>query len=81
MRKLELKEENGKIFSHIRNSWFVFTPEEKVRQKCVCTLVNHYGYSLEQMAEEIQVSNSSRGQGKARADIVIWKNKEEKGGG
>lgn len=30
------------------------------------------------MAEEIQVSNSSRGQGKARADIVIWKNKEEK---
>jgi type I restriction enzyme M protein len=66
MEKLGLKEENGKIFSHIRNSWFVLTPEEKVRQKCVCTLVNHYGYSLEQMAEEMQVSNSSRGARKGK---------------
>lgn len=30
------------------------------------------------MAQEIKVTNSQRGQGKARADIVIWKNKSDK---
>lgn len=29
------------------------------------------------MAQELKVSNSSRGQGKARADIVIWKSKQD----
>ena len=32
-----------------------------------------YGYSLEQMAQEIKVNNSQRGQGKALADIVVLK--------
>ena len=40
-------------------------------------LVENYGYSLEQMAQEIKVANSQRGQGQARADIVIWKSKQE----
>ena len=30
------------------------------------------------MDEELKVNNSHRGQGKARADIVIWKSKEDK---
>ena len=30
------------------------------------------------MAQEVKVNNSKRGQGKARADIVIWKTKEDK---
>ena len=30
------------------------------------------------MAQEVQVSNSHRGQGKARADIVIWKSSSDK---
>ena len=30
------------------------------------------------MDQEIQVSNSQRGQGAARADIVVWKSKEDK---
>ena len=33
---------------------------------------------MEQMAQELQVSNSQRGQGAARADIVIWRSKEDK---
>ena len=41
-------------------------------------LVENYGYSLDQMAQEIKVNNSQRGQGKARADIVIWKSKQDK---
>lgn len=78
MSKIEVKTENNKIFSPIRNQWLILTPEERVRQKFVCKLVNHYGYSVEQMGEEEKVSNSQRGQGKARADIVIWKSEKDK---
>lgn len=40
--------------------------------------MNYYGYSLDQMAQELKVNNSQCGQGKARADIVIWKSKKDK---
>ena len=53
-------------------------PEEEVRQKYICRLVNTYGYTIEQMTQELQVNNSQRGQGRARADIVVWKNAEDK---
>ena len=76
--KIEVKIENNKIFSPIRNKWLVLKPEEQVRQKIVCKLVNHYGYTIEQMDEELQLSNSQRGQGRASADIVIWKNEKDK---
>jgi type I restriction enzyme M protein len=76
MLKVDIKD--NKIFSPLRNKWLVNIPEEEVRQNYICTLVNDYGYSLEQMDEELQVNNSQRGQGKSRADIVIWKSKEEK---
>ncbi|WP_198045033.1 N-6 DNA methylase [Spirosoma montaniterrae] len=56
----------------------VATPEERVRQEYITRLIDHYGYSREQMGQEIQVNNSQRGQGQARADIVIWKTKEDK---
>ena len=54
------------------------TPEERVRQEYICRLVNHYGYELAQMDQELQVNNSHRGQGKARADIVVWKSASAK---
>lgn len=75
---LEIKIENGKIYSFIRDKWLVCTPEEEVRQGFVCTLVNDYGYSLNQLGEELQVNNSSRGTGRARADIVVWKSEKDK---
>ena len=78
MATLEIKRENGKIFCPLTNSWHIETPEEKVRQEYIKNLVENYGYSLDQMAQEIKVTNSQRGQGKARADIVIWKTKAEK---
>ena len=40
--------------------------------------MNDYGYDLDRMAQELKVNNSQRGQGKARADIVIWKSKKDK---
>ena len=76
--KLEVQIDGNKIYSPLRDKWLVLTPEEQVRQNYICRLVNVYGYSLEQMDEELKVNNSHRGQGKARADIVIWKSKEDK---
>ncbi len=74
--KLQLKDD--KIYSPIKGKWLVLTPEERVRQEYICRLVNHYGYEIGQMAQEVQVNNSHRGQGKARADIVVWKSASAK---
>jgi len=81
MEKLNVRTENGKIYSFIRDKWLIKTPEEEVRQKFVCVLVNEFGYSISQMGEELKVNNSHRGQGKARADIVVWKSEQDKSDG
>lgn len=52
MEKLEYQEKDGKVFCPLANKWLVAKPEEKVRQKYICILVNDYGYSLDQMAQE-----------------------------
>ena len=78
MATLQIKRENGKIFCPLKSAWHIETPEEKVRQEYIKHLVEDYGYSLDQMAQELKVSNSQRGQGKARADIVVWKSKADK---
>ena len=75
---MDIQIENNKIFAPLKNKWLVNKPEEQVRQKYICRLVDSYGYSLDQMAQELQVSNAQRGQGAARADIVIWRSKEDK---
>lgn len=81
MLNLEYQEKDGKVFCPLVDKWLVAKPEEKVRQRYICILVNEYGYSLNQMAQELKVNNSQRGQGKARADIVIWKSKKDKDDG
>ncbi len=78
--EIQIKEKENKIYAPLKDKWLVMKPEEEVRQKYICRLVNNYGYSIEQMAQEMQVTNSQRGQGAARADIVIWRNKEDKNG-
>ena len=78
MLQLEYQEKDGKVYCPLKDKWLVAKPEERVRQRYICTLVNEYGYSLNQMAQELKVNNSSRGQGKARADIIIWKSKKDK---
>ena len=75
---MELQINGNKIFAPLKNKELVLTPEERVRQEYISRLVNVYGYSLEQMAQEVPVSNSHRGQGKARADIVIWRSESDK---
>ena len=80
MSKLEYEfdEKSNQIISPLNNKRLTYTPEEEIRQKFICVLVNEYGYSLNQMAQELSLTNSSRGTGRARADIVIWKSEEAK---
>jgi len=75
--KIEVKRDGkGKIWSHLRQKWLYETPEESVRQSFLPVLVAEYGYSLEQMDEELEVTG--RGSGHARADFVIWRSSEDK---
>lgn len=79
MARLEIEEKDGKIKCPLKGgAWHVATPEEKVRQRYIAALVNDYGYMPEQMAQELDLTDSKRGTGQARADIVIWKSKKDK---
>lgn len=76
--KLEVQIKDNKIFAPLLSKWLVLKPEEKVRQEYICRLLKNYGFTLEQMNQEVKVSNSQRGQGRAMADIVIWRNTKDK---
>lgn len=71
-----LKREGGKIWSHVRQKWLVETPEEFVRQEYLLILLHEYGFTLEQIAEEEEVTG--RGSGNARADFVLWRTAQDK---
>ena len=75
---LAVQIKDNKIFAPLIDKWLVLKPEEKVRQEYICRLVNDYGFSLNQMMQELKVNNSQRGQGRASADIVVWKNEKDK---
>ena len=75
--KLEIKrKEGGFIWSHVRHKWLIETPEESVRQEFLCILVNEYGYTIDQIDEELVVTG--RGSAHARADFAIWRTVQDK---
>ncbi len=76
--QLIVKRKDGQIWSHVKHKWRIETPEERVRQEYLCVLVNEYGYSLEQIDEEVSVTE--RGSGQARADFLIWRSVKERSG-
>lgn len=78
MSELKVKLKDGKIYAPLVDKLLIATPEEKVRQEFICKLVNDYGYSLEQMAQEEKLTTSQRGTGRASADLVVWKTTQEK---
>lgn len=77
---LEIEIKGNKIKAPLKGNdvWLALKPEEQVRQQYVCRLVNNYGFSLEQMEQEVLVSNTKRGLGGARADIIVCKNAHDK---
>lgn len=49
MANLEVQEKDGKIYCPLKGKWLIAKPEEKVRQKFIATLINEYGYTLDQI--------------------------------
>ncbi|RYD96013.1 MAG: N-6 DNA methylase [Sphingobacteriales bacterium] len=76
----EIEIKNNKIKAPLKgdNVWLVLKPEEEVRQKYICRLMGQYGFTVDQMAQEEKVNNSQRGQGRAMADIVVWRSAKDK---
>lgn len=72
----QIQIEGNKIFSPVRQKLVQLTPEERVRQEYLLILLNEYGYSLDQIAEEELVAG--RGSANARADFLIWKTAQAK---
>lgn len=72
-----LHQEGSWLWIPLRKEWRDVTtkPEEIVRQKFIRTLVEHYGYALEQMDQE---RRTQHGHKSPRADIVIWQSATEK---
>lgn len=66
----------NQIFSPLRQKWIPLTPEEMVRQQYLQALVEEYGFTHEQIAEELCVTG--RGSAQARADFVIWRTPPDK---
>ncbi|HAY3508358.1 N-6 DNA methylase [Elizabethkingia anophelis] len=75
---MEVQIKDNKIFAPLKDKWLVLKPEEEVRQNYIVRLINSYSFELNQMAQEVKVNNSQRGQGRAMADIVIWKSEADK---
>lgn len=71
-----LQTKGNKVFSRVRQKWVLLTPEERVRQEYLTILEEEYGYSLAQIAEELDVTG--RGSAQARADFVIWRSQQDR---
>lgn len=72
----EIVIKGNQIYSPIRRKWLLLTPEERVRQEYLLIILEEYGYNLEQIAEEMDVTG--RGSAQARADFVIWRTIQDK---
>lgn len=75
---MEIEIKDNKIFAPLKNDWLALKPEEIVRQKYIKRLIENYGFAIDQMTQEVKVNNSLRGQGRAMADIAIWKSAKDK---
>ena len=71
--KCEIKIKGNKIFATLKNKWLILTPEEKVRQEFINELVNLYGYSIDQIDQDVIEEIN-----KDYTDIVIWKESRDK---
>ncbi len=60
---IQKRNNDKEIDAPLKNKWFVMKPEEEIRQKYICRLVDSYDYDLKQMNQELKVTNSQRGRG------------------
>ncbi|MBQ6202553.1 MAG: type I restriction enzyme HsdR N-terminal domain-containing protein [Prevotella sp.] len=63
---MEIQIEGNRLYASLKDKWLQVKPEDKVRQKYICRLVNNYNFNVGQMDQELQVNNSQRGQGSSQ---------------
>jgi len=69
---MEVEIKGNKIFAPIKNEWVKYTAEEKLKQEFIIRLVNIYGYSLNQIGQDIKIKK------RYKADIAIWRSANDK---
>ena len=65
----------NEVFCPLRERWLKATPEERVRQEFILFLRDHYGYVLDQMAQERKTQHGRRS---PKADIVVYPSPQAK---
>ena len=73
-----LHRKGDRLWIPLRQEWrdVAGKPEETVRQHFIRHLCDHYGYTLDQMAQERRTTHGHRS---PRADVVIWESPKAKG--
>ena len=69
---MQLEINGNKIFAPLKNKWVVNNAEEKLKQEFIIRLVNTYGYSIEQLGQDIEIKK------RYKADIAIWRSAKDK---
>ncbi|SEW46008.1 type I restriction enzyme M protein [Chitinophaga sp. YR573] len=69
---MQIEINGDKIFAPLKNKWVTNTAEEKLKQEFIIRLVNIYGYSLEQLGQDIEIKK------RYKADIAIWRSEKDK---
>jgi type I restriction enzyme M protein len=62
-------DDKGRVWCPLKGEYRASTPEELVRQIYILHLKENYGYSFEQMGQELRTQHGRRS---PRADIVVW---------
>lgn len=70
--EIQIDKDNNKIYAPLLDKWISNSVEEELKQKFICRLVNIYGYSLNQLGQDVKIKK------RYEADIVIWRNKLDK---
>jgi type I restriction enzyme M protein len=69
---MQIQVNGNKIFAPIKNKWVINTAEEKLKQEFIIRLVTTYGYSLNQLGQDVEIKK------RYRADIAIWRSEMDK---
>jgi type I restriction enzyme M protein len=69
---MQVEINGNKIYAPLKDKWVANTQEEKLKQEFICRLVNTYGYSIDQLGQDIEIKK------RYKADIAIWRSGKEK---
>lgn len=71
---MQIEIKGNKIKAPLKGNdvWIPISPEEEIRQKYICRLVNIYGFTTKQMTQDYDYSKLT--DKKIKSDILVWKN-------